>query len=464
MPPEGIIIANGMVVTMDRERRLIADGAVHVRGERIESVGKAADLAAANPGAQIVDARGCLITPGLIDAHNHPAHFLSKGLLDDIETGRRWATRLYPFDTKIGPAECYWGSMGTFAEMIRNGTTCVADPGGFYPEETIKAAQRMGIRAVVTRSITDIHDPGRPTPDSMLGSPTDIVEAMKRLHGDYHGSADGRIRVWMGLRTVLATSDELCRAVLEAAEALGVGIHAHLAINPLETEQCMAKWGARPVARYHKLGLLASNFFAVHMGAANRDEVELLARHDVKIGHCPSASMLGAFGCISHGLFPEMIAAGLTVGLGSDAAAISRFLDPVRLMYLAACAHKDVRYDAESMGAHKAFEMATVDGAKALLWDDEIGSLEPGKRADITIIECSGLEWHPRPMLNPVANLIYSSSGAAVRSVMINGCFVMRDRRLLTIDEDELRMATGKAAASAVRLAGFPEEQCWPVT
>ena len=158
-----------------------------------------------------------------------------------------------------------------------------------------------------------------------------------------------------------------------------------------------------------------------------------------------------------------MIAAGMTVGLGSDAAAISRFLDLVRVMYLAACAHKDVHYDAEIMGAHKAFEMATIDGARALLWDDAIGSLETGKLADITIVECSGLEWHPRPAFNPVANLVYSSSGAAVRSVMINGRFVMRDRRLLTLEEDELRAATSRAAADAVRLAGLPEEQRWPV-
>lgn len=462
-PAHGIVIANGTVVTMNRERQLVADGAVLVKGDRIAAIGKAADLLAANPDAEFVDATGCLVTPGFVDAHNHPAHFLSKGLLDDVETGRRWATRLYPFDTKIGPDECYWGSMGTFAEMIRNGTTCFADPGGFYPEETIRAAERIGIRGVVTRSITDIHDAGRPTPDALMGSPAEIVDGMKRLHGEHHGGAEGRIRVWMGLRTVMATSDELCRAVRDAAELLGVGIHAHLAINPLETQQCLRKWGARPVERYRRLGLLGPNFLAVHMGAADLSEVELLAGLDVKIGHCPSASMLGAFGCISHGHFPEMIAAGMTVGLGSDAAAISRFLDLVRVMYLAACAHKDVHYDAEIMGAHKAFEMATIDGARALLWDDAIGSLETGKLADITIVECSGLEWHPRPAFNPVANLVYSSSGAAVRSVMINGRFVMRDRRLLTLEEDGLRAATSRAAAAAVRLAGLPEEQRWPV-
>jgi 5-methylthioadenosine/S-adenosylhomocysteine deaminase len=458
-----ILLAGGTVVTMAPDRRLISDGAVLVDGKRIARVGKAADLKAEASGAELVDTTDCLVIPGLIDAHNHPAHFLSKGLLDDVETGRRWATRLYPFDTKIGPEQCYWGSQGTFAEMIRSGTTCFADPGGYFPEATIRAAEEIGIRGVVTRSTTDLHDPARPTPDAHMGSTADVVELGRSLHEKYNGTADGRIRVWLGLRSVTATSDGLCRAIRDEAQRLGVGIHIHLAVNPNETTQCLAKWGARPVERYERLGLLAPNLFAVHMGAIDDSEVELVARRGVKVGHCPSASMLGAFGSVAHGKFPDLVAAGVTIAIGSDAAAISRFLDLIRVMYLAACAHKDAQYDAEVMGAHKAFEMATIDGARALLWDDEIGSLEQGKLADLAIVECTGLEWHPRPHFNPIANLVYSSSGAAVRSVMIDGRFVMRDRQLLTIDETTLRAGTAKAAREAVTMAGLPEEVRWPV-
>jgi len=151
------------------------------------------------------------------------------------------------------------------------------------------------------------------------------------------------------------------------------------------------------------------------------------------------------------------------LSLGTDAAAISRFLDLVREMYVVACAHKDVAIDAEVMGAHKAFEMATIEGAKALLCADEIGSLEAGKRADLVLVRTDGLEWYPRPQINPVANLVYSSSGAAADSVMVNGQWLMRGRKLLTIDEPLLKQKVTQYAAEAARGANIPEEQRWPV-
>ncbi len=396
-------------------------------------------------------------------SHNHPAHFLSKGLFDDIEIRERWTTRLYPFDTRIGAEQSYWGSLGTFAEMIRSGTTCFADPGGFHPNATLEAAKKIGIRGAVTRSTSDIADPARPTPDDLLITPQRAVESGEELHERWHGTENGRLRVWFGLRSTTAVSDELCRAIKIAAERRGVGIHVHLATTPAENQQVMAKWGKRSVERYEQLGLLDGNLFAVHMGAINDSEVELIARRNVNVGHCPSASMLGAFGCIAHGKFPELIAAGANIAIGTDAAAISRFLDMVREMYLAACAHKDARADATVMGAHTAMEMATINGAKALLWDDAIGSLEAGKCADLVLIDMESLEWYPRPRVNPVANLVYSSGGHRVDSVMIDGNWVMRNRWLRTIDEDELKERTQQAAREMLVQTGIPEVQHWPV-
>jgi 5-methylthioadenosine/S-adenosylhomocysteine deaminase len=457
-----ILLAGGIVVTMDPGRRVIDDGAVLVADGRIRAVGKASALGQAHTAAEIVDTTGAIVIPGLIDIHNHPAHFLSKGLFDDIETGRRWATRLYPFDTRIGESQCYWGSLGTFAEMIRNGTTCFADPGGYFPEATVRAASEIGIRGVVARSTTDLHDPARPTPDHLMGTDATVAKALQ-LHAAHDGAAGGRIRVWLGLRSVTATSDELCRSIKKNADSLGIGIHVHLAVNAAETQQSLLKWGVRPVERFDNLGLIDSNLLAVHMGAIDGKEVELFARRGAKVGHCPSASMLGAFGCIAHGRFPELVSAGVTVGVGTDAAAISRFLDLVRVMYLAACAHKDVHTDAEMMGAHKAFEMATIDGARALMWEDEIGSIEPGKRADLAIVDCGGWEWEPRAQFNPIANLVYSASGSSVRDVLIDGRFVMRDRSLTTIDLESIRGDIRHAAVTAMQLAGISADPVWPV-
>jgi len=457
------LISGGTVVTMDRSRSIILDGAVVVSGARILEVGKREALAARYRDADVVDARGMLVIPGLIDGHNHPAHYLTKGLLDDIATPRRWATRLYPFDVSVDAEQSYWGSMGTFAEMIRSGTTCVADPGSYQPEATIKAAVDIGLRACVTRSTRDISDPVKPTPDDLNGSPEAAVRKVDELYSEWHGAGDGRVRIWYGLRTSGNVSDELCRLVKSHADKRGAGIHVHLAVNPAETADVQKRYGLRPVERFRRLGLVDENLYAVHMGAIDEAEVELVAKEGVKVCHCASASMLGAFGCIAHGKFVELAAAGATLSLGTDAAAISRFLDLVREMYIVACAHKDVAIDAEVMGWHRAFEMATIAGAKALLWAEEIGSLEAGKRADLVLVRTDGLEWYPRPQLNPVANLIYSSSGEATDSVMVDGKWLMRGRKLLTIDEELLKQKVMQNAASAAQRAKIPEEQRWPV-
>ena len=461
--PVDYLIVNGTVVTMNASRAIVLNGALAVSGRNIVDVGKSDVLRARYQAGEVVDAGGMLVTPGFIDGHNHPGHYLTKGLLDDIATPRRWATRLYPFDVSVNAEQTYWGSIATFAEMIKSGTTCFADPGSYQPEATIKAALDIGIRGCVTRSTRDISDPIRPTPDDLNVSPQSAVARLNELHSQWNGAGGDRIRVWYGLRTSMNVSDELCRLVKRAADERGSGIHVHLAVNPMETAEVEKRFGMRPMERFRRLGLIDANLYTVHMGAINDDEVELVARSGTKVCHCASASMFGAFGCITHGKFVELAEAGATLSLGTDAAAISRFLDLVREMYVVACAHKDVNIDAEVMGAHKAFEMATIEGAKALLWDREIGSLESGKRADLVLIRTDGLEWYPRPLLNPVANLVYSSSGEAVDSVMVDGRFVMRQRKLLTLDEAELKTKIVAHAAAAARAANIPEEQRWPV-
>src|SRR5260221_9222338 len=186
---------------MDRSRSIILDGAVAVSDGRIVETGKREALLARYASAALVDARGMLIIPGLIDGHNHPAHYLTKGLLDDIATPRRWATRLYPFDVSVTAEQSYWGSMGTFAEMIRNGTTCIADPGSYQPEATIKAALDIGIRACVTRSTRDISDRMRPTPDDLNVSPQAAVKNLDHPRAARRGAGQRRLRVWYWLST-----------------------------------------------------------------------------------------------------------------------------------------------------------------------------------------------------------------------------------------------------------------------
>lgn len=457
----GTLIANGVVATMDRERRILRDAGIMVSDGRIVDVGPTAALVERYPSAEMVDATDMLVVPGLIDGHNHPTHYLSKGLLDDMEVKRRWSTRLYPFESSTICEEAYWGSLGSFAEMIRSGTTCIADPGSFHTAATLKAARKIGIRAAVAPSMRDIEDYAASSGANR--SAATIADEAEALWHEWNGAEDGRIRIWFGLRQPLSVSDELCRRVVDLAEKHDTGIHTHLAVSAAENASVEERWGARGVARFYRLGVLGPRLYAAHMGALTDDEIELVARVDSKVAHCPSASMLGGFGCISHGKVPELISAGVTVSLGTDAGAISRFLDMIRVMYLAACAHKDARLDPEIMGAHKAFEMATIDGAHALHWDDDIGSIEPGKCADVVLIRTDGLEWLPRKWHNPVANLVYSASGAAVDTVMVSGRFVMRNRVLTTIDEEELKANVVEMARAARERSEIPEEARWPM-
>jgi len=199
------------------------------------------------------------------------------------------------------------------------------------------------------------------------------------------------------------------------------------------------------------------------MGWIDEQDVETLRNYDVSVCHCPSASMFGGFGCIAHGRFPELVARQVRVVLGTDACAISRFLDMVRVMYLAACGHKDAKIDPTVIGAHKALEMATVDAAKALLWDDCIGSIEIGKRADIVVVDTDGVEWQPNPFANAVANFIYSADGGSVRTVIIDGAIVMEDREIKTVELDAFVAEAANVSRSIFKRMNIELRPSWPV-
>ena len=279
----------------------------------------------------------------------------------------------------------------------------------------------------------------------------------------WHGASSGRIRAAFSLVRSAHVTDALCQAVKRRADELGVTVHGHLCTTKQEVELSKQNSGMTPLERYRRLGVLGANLVLVHMGWVEAHEVAILAEHDVSVCHCPSASMFGGFGCIANGKFPEMVDADVRVVLGSDACAISRFVDMIRVMYLASCAHKDARSDPTLIGAHKAFEMATVQGARALLWDDAIGSLEPGKRADIVIADADGPIWHPNPLLNPVANLVYSSSGTSVRTVIIDGRIVLDDRRFTSVDEAAFLAEADRVSQCILARHSVTMTPPWPV-
>ena len=219
------------------------------------------------------------------------------------------------------------------------------------------------------------------------------------------------------------------------ADRYGVPLKMHLA-NYLETvHETKARTGYRPVEHLEKLGVLDKNVILVHMVHVSQKEVEMLAKRGTKVVHCPSTALKLNYG-LMFDRFPEMLDAGIPLAIGSDASDCSNFHDMVRVMYLAAVLHKDLRNDPEIMGAEKAIEMATINGAKTMGLEKEIGSLEVGKKADIAIFDTRRPEW--RPLHNEVQNLVYSATGDSVETVLIDGRIVMEKRKVLTINEEEV--------------------------
>lgn len=454
-----LAVRAGCLVSMDGKRRIVRDAVMAVKDGLIVALGKAD----ATPvrAARTLDAANRLVLPGLIDGHNHPIHYLSKGIGDDMPVARRWRERIWPYEASLSRDEVKLSALCTFAEMLRTGTTCFSDPGSFHPDAVGGAATEIGIRGVVSYLAWDVRDETAPqygdTTASALAKGEAVVER-------WHGAAGGRLKAAFSLVRSAHVSDDLVRAASRRAAELGVIVHGHLCTTREEVERSRNAIGMTPLERYRRLGALGPSTVLVHMGWAPPEEIPLLKEHDVTVCHCPSASMLGGFGCIAHGHFPEMVEAGVRVILGSDACAISRFVDLVRVMYLAACAHKDARMDPTAIGAHRALEMATVDAARALGWSHAIGSLEVGKRADFVVLDASGSAWRPNPFDNPVANLVYSASGAAVRTVVIDGRVVLDEGRLTTLDEAVLLAEADAASSRILGRLGIQPRARWPVS
>jgi 5-methylthioadenosine/S-adenosylhomocysteine deaminase len=453
-----LAVRAGCLISMDRERRIVRDAVLAVKDGSIVALGKADALQVR--AARTIDASRGLVMPGLIDGHNHPIHFLSKGLFDDMPLARRWRERVWPYEASLTREEVKLSALGTFAEMIRHGTTCFNDPGTFHPDAVAEAAAEVGIRGVVAHLAWDVRDETAPQYNDTMASALEKGEAVIRR---WNGAGNGRLRAAFSLVRSAHVSDELVRAVAQRAAELDVPIHGHLCTTRDEVERSRQTIGMTPLERYRRLGVLGANLILVHMGWAPVGEIPLLKEHDVTVCHCPSASMLGGFGCIAYGHFPEMVAAGVRVILGTDACAISRFLDMVRVMYLAACAHKDARIDPTVIGAHKALEMATVDAAAALGWSRDIGSLETGKRADFVIMNTEGIAWRPNPLENPVANLVYSASGASVDTVVIDGRIVFENGRLTALDEETLLAEADAASRRLLARLDMPLAPAWPI-
>jgi cytosine/adenosine deaminase-related metal-dependent hydrolase len=450
-----ILIEHATVVTLDAGRRILTDGSVLVEGRDVVQVGPAGVVRPTRPPDRIIDGRRRVVLPGFVDTHVHLSEHLNRGLLlDDIPVDRYLPDWLIPLYSVMTPEEEQVSALLACAEMIRTGTTTFCEAGTLFDVGAVAdAVETIGMRAVLGRWSWDrASGPGRmrQTTETALRDNAAMLEAV-------HGRAGDRIHAWPLLLGFGTCSAALMQGARDLAERHGVGWGMmHFASHPSR------RTGDRvPLAELDALGVLTPRTKLAHMVYVAAADIALLARRGVKVSHCPTAGLKHTKGLAAHGRFVEMLDAGVCVTLGGDSGNGSNHFDMLRLMYLAATIYKDARLDVGVMPPERVLEMATRLGAEALLLDAAVGSIEPGKRADLVLYDLDTPEW--RPLLNPVNNLVYAASGASVRTVLIDGRVVLDEGRLTTVDERALYERAEALARQQIARAGLAIESKWPV-
>jgi len=450
-----ILIEHAVVVTMDAARRIFLDGSVLIDGERIAQVGRAADVRTAGSVTRVIDGRGRLVLPGFIDTHAHLSEHLSRGLMPDEVPVDRYVPDWYvPLYSAITPEEEAAAAQLACLEMLRTGTTTFCEAGTLFDIPAVaQAVDAIGLRAVLGRWTWDLASgPGR-----LRQSTEEALRHTEEALDDVKQCATARIGVWPLLIGFGTCSEALIRGAHLLAERHGTGwgmmqFASHPSLKTADT---------LPLRDLDAWGVLGPRTKLAHMVHVDDGDIALLARRDVKIAHCPSAALKHVKGLSAHGRFADMLEAGISVSLGGDSANGSNHFDMLRLMYLAALVPKDARLDPGVMPPERVLEMATVHGARALGLEAEIGSLEPGKRADLVVFDLDTPEW--RPLLDPVNSLVYSASGASVRTVLVDGRVLLDDRRVTLVDEHAALMRVERLAGPYLARAGLAARPKWPL-
>jgi 5-methylthioadenosine/S-adenosylhomocysteine deaminase len=460
-------------LTADAADQQLRDATVVVEGDRILAIGESAEILEQLPPRGSDEVRELPrfgITPGFVDTHVHLSETLSRAVFPDNLSTRPWVFHwAKPFYAHVDEQdEAVSVLLGT-AEMLRCGTTCFLDMGAQNdPGVTARAAAQTGIRGITGRHAADNKPSEIPRgwSDEMVAHhffPNHEValEVLEQCVRDWNGYADGRIRCWVNIEGKEPCSLELHVGARALAERLGVGTTYHIASNIEESQLSERRHGRWPVERIADNGGLGSNLVLAHAVAVNDHEVGLIADAHTSVAFCPSTSLKIAKGATNIGKYPEMLDAGVKVGLGTDGVSAAGNMNLMRQMYLVAGLFKDARLDAGLVGARKALRMATIEGAQALGWDDEIGSLEPGKKADFVLFDLDHFEWVP--FHDPLQALVWSVSSASIAETWVDGRRLFHDGRVETVDERELHVEARERAARIVQRAGLSAEAI-PVT
>ena len=455
--PTILIHGAKFLVTMDSQRRIIQDGALLIEGQRITRVGKTAELASISAN-QVIDAGEMVLTPGFINGHMHISYAHAvRGLFPD-DLGPAYLPHVFRLQGAMTEDEEFWTSLLAITELLKYGATCFLDPGSTkFLGRCLEAYHQSGCRIVTGSHVTD-----RPNPLNLPVSTTDdAIRTMESTIRTYHNVLNGRVQAWAMPFSPQYSSPELLVAAKQLADQYRTGLTTHHNYSDQAMSEWLSQCPSRPAQYLEDLGVLGPNVTLAHALGVNEDELQSMARTGARVVVCPTAALKGASGMTQTGLLPEMLDLGIPVGLGTDAGNNSNLLETLRSMYLVAVLYKDARRDWKMVPAEKALEMATIDGALALGLDAEIGSIEPGKKADLVLFDTLRPEW--RALFNPVNSLVYSADGRSVHTVIVDGKVVVRNHQPLFVDELELVHRVQELGEALLRRENLSYPPRWPL-
>lgn len=453
-----LLLQHAVVLTLDDQRRIFRDGAVAVAGGLIADVGPTERLTSDYVATRTIDAKGGVVQPGFVDAHVHLSHQLDRGMIPDDWPENREHEHWLPYWQNMSRDDDYLSGVLACLEMLHNGTTTFSDMSGRHAAEArVQAATEIGLRGAISEICWDVP----PHPSVGIGDTAHCIRVLEKLTASYPRKPGGLVWGAINLSAMGRASDELLVAAKSIARSKGLTMAMHQSFGPGDVSAYQRRTGTSAIDHLARLDILGPDLALVHLIHATADEVEQLRATETNVIHCPGASVRTGMGVTRFGRFPEMLRAGINVALGSDSGNYSDFLDVGRQAYLAATIHREAHGEMPTISAHQALEMATRNGARAMGLAHEIGSLAPGRRADIVLHRRQRPEWHP--MGNVVNTLVYSAQSSGVDTCIVDGRVVLEGGKSTLVDEEALLARIDRAAQQLYVRMGWTFPSRWPV-
>jgi len=444
-----ILIERGLVMTMNPQRKIIENASIAIESDHIVDVGNSDELSKKYPHPKrVINAKNKLVMPGLINTHIHLIGFpVMKGIRPgNYGYGNPYLQRLYTIlDNDYWNEEVYYLSgLLNCIEMIKSGTTSAVDCGTSVGSEemAVKLITESGMRAVLALETMDIFDkPGYYIAErrrKRFGSTQENIDRTQKLIDKYHGAAGGRIYIWTSVMQVMNSSDDLIKGLKRLRDKYRVGMTIHANVMRPMTEVVEKAWGKPDTERLGEVGVLGPDCLLAHACDLNGREVMMVRDTHTNLSHNIFTSMNLCYGAGLFGRFPQWLEMGINIGLGTDDQCCSNHMDMFRAMNGTFLVHKEVQFDSNLWPPQAVLEMATLNGAKCMMLENQIGSIEVGKKADMILIDLMNPEWVPWHRYNLIENLVLSATGASVDTSIINGKIVMEKREIKTFNEKEV--------------------------